>query len=239
MDRNTRWCCCTLTTISKCSPVSRIDPLGLTDVWTVWHGQTFPQRLMPKDHWTQRLILYPLQSALKATCSDCSTQSKCSVAECLREAERIAVAVANTVYRNYDIYELIPDQRFGGYWCYEWAEAFEDAFELENPKCFSAEINRAIGGGDKDFTDTHYWVNITSACGKKSVFVDDGFANKDNKMVHDAPPVPENWKVDYSVVDGRPRSCDYEYYEVVHTPRNKPEPYCSNGLPNGKPNAGF
>ena len=86
------------------------------------------------------------------------------------------------------------DQRRKGYYCFEWAYAFEDAFNLESSgQYFTAEVQSAStppatpeGNGP-----VHFWLKITSKETGLSVYVDDGFY--DGGYVHIGMPVPHGW----------------------------------------------
>lgn len=79
------------------------------------------------------------------------------------------------------------EERCRGYFCWEWAYAFQDAFNLVDPEHFDVEVWMARTPDGR----VHYWIEIISHETEKSVYVDDGFANGSN--VHNLPPVPRGY----------------------------------------------
>jgi len=95
------------------------------------------------------------------------------------EADRIAAAIKYTYDRNWrlDLAQFLPrcGQKSKGYYCYEWAYAFEDAFRFESTgSYFEAEVQNAKCTDGR----VHFWVKITSRLDPAScLYVDDGFWN--------------------------------------------------------------
>ena len=106
------------------------------------------------------------------------------------EAERIGAAVRNTFDNNWQLtYPRFKDQRVKGYFCYDWAYGFQNAFNGESSgKYFTAEVEEASSG-----PNVHYWLKIKSIETGKYVYVDDGFSNGD--YVHKARPIPTRWEM--------------------------------------------
>jgi RHS repeat-associated protein len=109
------------------------------------------------------------------------------------EARRIGTAIDHTFAFNWRpnaswLRRLlgISDELCKGYYCYDWAYAFEDAFKLESSgKFFSAKVEEAKTGDGP----VHYWLRIDSLETKKSVFVDDGFMSGSHPgNVHETRP---------------------------------------------------
>ncbi len=109
------------------------------------------------------------------------------------EAARIAAAIKNTFDKNNPWYwpSLTKDQRNKGYYCYQWAYAFEDAFNSESSgKFFAARVEEASDSEGH----VHFWVAITSKSDpKNTVYVDDGFCDGD--YVHSKRPIPDGWSL--------------------------------------------
>jgi hypothetical protein len=59
------------------------------------------------------------------------------------------------------------DQRFKGYYCYEWALAFQNAFNLENKNAhFKAKLEMAIKPGTER---VHAWIKIEPVGGGNAI----------------------------------------------------------------------
>ena len=72
-----------------------------------------------------------------------------------------------------DGYPIEWNQRFRGYFCWDWARAFYRAIQSVNASCFDIDLEFA---GFPDTTGRmHVWVKITSKCTGGSFYVDDGF----------------------------------------------------------------
>jgi hypothetical protein len=101
------------------------------------------------------------------------------------EAARIAAAIQNTWSKNWTLYAPWAETRWG-YWCYEWAYAFERAasWEARSGKYFTVEVWSAT---TDDGTRVHAWTKITSKETGQSIYVDDGFFWT-GKYVHSEPP---------------------------------------------------
>jgi RHS repeat-associated protein len=143
-------------------PTNRTDPTGLADN-----------------------SLYSLPSRLGDTAT--SDEAK-------DEARRIGDAIRNTFDGSNTPWRLpswTNDQRNKGYYCYEWAYAFENAFKLESSgKYFTFEVEAASA---PDAIGVHYWLKITSKETGRVTYVDDGFANGD--YVHTNQPIPGGWGI--------------------------------------------
>ncbi len=111
----------------------------------------------------------------------------------ITEMKQIANAIANTWTMNYKttMPRRANDQRAKGYFCYEWAYAFEDAFNSQSStKSFKATVE---GAEVKDTELVHAWLRITSCATGKSIYVDDGFMIRNQKgkpvYVHKSAPI--------------------------------------------------
>ena len=63
---------------------------------------------------------------------------------------------------------LTKDQRNKGYYCYQWAYAFEDAFNHESSgKYFTVKVEEASDSA----RHVHFWIVITSKCDPKNQFM--------------------------------------------------------------------
>lgn len=84
-----------------------------------------------------------------------------------------------------------PDQRARGYYCYEWAYAFEDAVTFESSgKFFTVQVEAY---GDLESGKVHSFIRITSKETDKSIYVDDGFYHR-GKYVHSEKPIGDIYK---------------------------------------------
>ncbi len=102
----------------------------------------------------------------------------------------IGQAIQNTFDNNNPFYmPRFRDQRRKGYYCYEWAYAFEDAFNAESSgKYWKATVQSASSG-----ELIHFWIKITSLETGQSIYVDDGFV--DGNYVHCKQPIPKGWQI--------------------------------------------
>jgi len=133
------------------------------------------------------------------------------------EAKRIAAAIKYTFEKNWRFYfPRFHDERNKGYYCYEWAYAFEDAFNLESSgKHFKATVEEAVTPDGR----VHYWLRIVSLETGQTIYVDDGFM--DGSYVHDKRPVGGDYKFSPgTALSDQPRSKS-----------NVPPPYRANGNP--------
>jgi hypothetical protein len=146
-------------------------------------------------------------------------QGIASTAAAKAEAARIAAAIQNTWSKGWTFYPPITfqgrPQTVWGYWCYEWAYAFERAasWEAGSGKYFTVEVWSAT---TDDGTKVHAWIKITSKETGQSIYVDDGFFWV-GKYVHSAPPYGGAYK---------------NLQRGVDTPRNQcspPTAYDSSG----------
>ncbi len=111
------------------------------------------------------------------------------------EAKRIAGAIANTFNNNSrfeprDFAPWLKVEKAKGYYCYEWAYAFEDALNVEAPTKFVVQVQAAQSLPDPDTNDrlVHYFIQITSTIDpSKHLYVDDSFWDG-RTYVHDKPP---------------------------------------------------
>ncbi|GIW85601.1 MAG: hypothetical protein KatS3mg107_1261 [Gemmataceae bacterium] len=138
-------------------------------------GRLGSYRLMPLSAYgLEGLHLNNLPVVLPAIAKSDATKTK---------AAAIGLAIANTFNRNSRISLRLFTEQNKGYWCYEWAYAFEDAFKYESSgKYFKATIEGAAGKGDV----VHFWLRIDSLETGMSIFVDDGFMN--GSYIHDKRP---------------------------------------------------
>jgi RHS repeat-associated protein len=113
-----------------------------------------------------------------------SDASKSQAAQ--EEAQRIATAIGRTYNNNRKpvLPSLSHEERNKGFFCWEWAYGFMDAFKLESSgRFFQASVEAAGTGGE----EVHYWLKITSLETGISIYVDDGFMYSGN-YVHDRRP---------------------------------------------------
>ena len=117
----------------------------------------------------------------------------CSLSQCNIDARRIAPSIYQTLENNQTwvsgMFGDGPD-RYRGYFCWDWAYGFLDAFALAvgSSSCFTAIIERSVGPTIGKLSSIHYFLRISSICdSSESVFIDDGFAN--NSFIHDDPPM--------------------------------------------------
>jgi hypothetical protein len=148
------------------------------------------------------------------------------------EAKRIAGAIQNTFSGGYSyswaawggVKNLVSwttdgylggDERCGGYYCYEWAYAFKNAFNIESSgDCFTAKVEEAATLEGK----VHYWLAITSKDAPyTTIYVDDGFMN--GNKVHALRP--EGGKYKYQPVLSKPEA---ECSPPPASGANRPEP---------------
>jgi RHS repeat-associated protein len=135
------------------------------------------------------------------------------------EAESIASAIAATFNSNWRwewqrTVPFVKSERAKGYFCYEWAYAFEDAFNASSQGGFIARVKAAKAERDSDGDElTHYWLEISSANNpSEKIFVDDGFW--DGNYIHEIRP---------SHPDGTPPSTEtYLPVDQPPVPRNLP-----------------
>ncbi len=133
--------------------------------------------------------------------------------EAWEEGTRIAKAIQNTFNNNWRFsFPRRHDDRVKGYYCYEWAYAFEDAYGLEaSGKYFTVKVT----GASTLEGLIHAWVKITSLETGESVYVDDGFW--DGTYVHDAAPRATPYDFDWFPSDSPRKEA------------NVPSPYDSKG----------
>jgi len=112
--------------------------------------------------------------------------------EAKREASVIAAAISATWDNNAksDWWLWAGSQKIKGYFCYEWAYAFEDAFDL----VFSGEFFTASVQfyGNVESEKVHAFLEITSVETKKSIYVDDGFFRDGH--VHTEKPIDDHYR---------------------------------------------
>jgi hypothetical protein len=159
---------------------------------------------------------------------DAALQATVKSAAAKAEAARIAAAIRNTWSKNWTLYAPWA-QTTWGYWCYEWAYAFERAagWEAGSGRHFTVELWSAT---TDDGTRVHAWVKITSKETGQSIYVDDGFW--DGKYVHSEPPYGGAYKNLHRGVDTPRNECspppayDFRGRRVPSPPRpaGSPEP---------------
>jgi RHS repeat-associated protein len=156
-----------------------------------------PDTQRPFSEWQVRIWLRRHLSATCANCNNCINTVQiphgCDEGSCLAQAADIADAVGNTLSNNcswnpfvhfpYLVndgwwsengYPIQYNERYKGYWCWRWAEAFQRAIRSVNASCFNSELEFA---GFIDTGRIHVWVKITSKCSGAAVYVDDSFGN--------------------------------------------------------------
>jgi hypothetical protein len=119
------------------------------------------------------------------------------------EAVRVAAAIQNTWSKNWTLYAPWAETRWG-YWCYEWAYAFERAgkWETRSGKYFTVDLWSA----STDDGRVHAWIKITSKETAKSIYVDDGFFHA-GTFVHPQPPNGGAYKNRHPGVDVPREEC--------------------------------
>jgi RHS repeat-associated protein len=131
-----------------------------------------------------------------------------------KEAVRIGQAIENTFNYHWNwpsSGSLAPlwggtNDKVKGYYCYEWAYAFQDAFGYESSGTYFKARVEGVSKPDPNDPDNafiHAWLSITSLETGKSVFVDDGFMYA-GAYVHTTPPTG-GWPGTFMPGD-RPRS---------------------------------
>jgi len=172
------------------------------EVLCAWHPVAGEVAELVGEHVKRQLGAF---DGLAAALQDIATTE-----EARAEARRIAAAIRNTWLNNYKFY--VPwAETVRGYWCYEWAYAFEAAASSEKPKRFEIRIWTAA----TEEGDLHSWVEIYCTESRRSVYIDDGFWDGD--FVHSKPPYGAEYK------HLRP-GCDVRREEC-----RPPQPYDSTG----------
>lgn len=99
----------------------------------------------------------------------------------------------------------INNQKAKGYFCYEWAYAFQDAAELySSGKYFSVKVEVV---GDLNSGKVHAFTTITSLETGKSIYVDDGFMGLG--YVHTTKPIGGIYKTPMDLIAELDRkNCD-------------------------------
>jgi len=168
-------------------PTGKTDPSGL---------YTIDETLRPRRPETPPVVLLDsLENLLVA---------RVASEECKEEARRIARAIKNTWGRNSRW--SLPSERAKGYWCYEWAHGFEDAFNLESSgRCFTADRHGASKPNGTTQPRVHAWIEITVIATKEVIYVDDGYGN--GSQVNTTPPTPNGYSGPYSKNNNRREHC--------------------------------
>jgi hypothetical protein len=106
----------------------------------------------------------------------------------------IAAAIANTFNVNKKLISVGEQQ--SGYFCFEWAFAFEKAAKLEDKKeLFIVTFECAVGPKEADGKSNlvHDWIKITSKTTGKSIYVDDGYVGNLGFVHKERPPIPDKY----------------------------------------------
>ena len=151
-----------------------------------------------EQQWRRNMLR--LQRLLQETCTHCNhCTSTCDISSCQAQANSIAQQIFSVLERNYrPIWFGLPgDDRYGGYYCYDWAWGFEVAADRVisgTNSCFSIEIQGASVPVVGDVaTPVHAWLVIRSNCHQESeIYVDDGFGPT-GELVNEDPPIPEGY----------------------------------------------
>lgn len=124
------------------------------------------------------------------------------------EAAKMAAAIGNTWKLqwkwNWTAFSF-NNEKAKGYYCYEWAYAFQDAAEFHSSgNYFTVKVEAY---GDLDSGKVHSFTTITSLETGKSVYVDDGFMGLG--YVHTAKPTGGIYNTPFSLADEMNRKkCD-------------------------------
>jgi RHS repeat-associated protein len=149
-----------------------------------------------------------LRIRLQGACTGCDScnfdRTKCDYQQCLSDANNIALAIYNTLESNSKF--TLPcsyDDRYRGHYCFEWAFAFQLAFKnsVGSSKCFSSTLNMSQVPNNESWwqycfgEDVHLWIEITSLCSNRVVYVDDSFSVEPigRTFVHTECPDCSEW----------------------------------------------
>ncbi|WP_197137963.1 RHS repeat protein [Crateriforma conspicua] len=167
----------------------KLDPSGLEWVLSPYTGEYIWVPDPPPDY--HRRAREDLKARLLGMCIGCDTcnfdDTGCDFSSCQADAVNIADSIYNTLENNDPWYIPRPiDSRYQGYYCYDWAYAFEQAVENSSSGCFSASVQSS----QKWLFFVHYWIEISSPCSDTSTYVDDGFGRypRGTIFVHGSPP---------------------------------------------------
>ncbi|QDV45604.1 tRNA nuclease WapA precursor [Stieleria neptunia] len=114
-------------------------------------------------------------SKLQAACKNC--QCDCTEAECNTDSILLVKAWLSAWQANFS---SVPDRnpiRVGGWYCYDWAQIFESAFDRVGSKCFTKEL-RASSQGKPPKVYIHVWLTVTvgsTSASNCQVSLDNGF----------------------------------------------------------------
>jgi len=122
------------------------------------------------------------------------------------EGERIAKALAYTE-RNNGRWRpsLRRNERYKGYYCYDWAYAFEDAVNLKSSgRYFDVQVQSAIV---RESLLTHFWIKVTSKETGKFFYFDDSFwPDPNGTFVYQEKPCGGRYEFDMGVtISDKPR----------------------------------
>ena len=153
-----------------------------------------PTTTLPQFGWQLNIWLKQQLSANCSSCNYCNNinlPSGCDEVFCRNGAKDIASAIENTLNNNgtWDLasrwpfghdntwpYWPIPtlawNERYRGYFCYRWAQAFHAAVSSIGSPSFSSDIESAIDTKTGRF---HFWIRIKSKSSGNEVYVDDSF----------------------------------------------------------------
>jgi len=173
----------------------------------------YPGRQYPWQRWQVRLFLHHALSKGCPSCNHCNPDSlpDCNELDCLNDALLIGDAIGNTLEGNFTIPWWPFSERYNGYYCWAWAEAFYRAATSLNSKCFKVAIEAA---SDLSSGKMHWYISI-KPCSGRTVYVDDSFWNR--RFCHFAPPcggiyepqgeqacLPSDWPDDFGLVGPYP-----------------------------------
>ncbi|MDX1929892.1 MAG: RHS repeat-associated core domain-containing protein [Pirellulaceae bacterium] len=109
--------------------------------------------------------------------------------EAVQEASRLSAIINHTFELNrkwnWAAFSIF-NQKVKGYYCYEWAWAFKNAYDYVQCRSFTVEMHAV---GDFASGSVHAYVKITSVETGKFVYVDDGFGLTGGGQVHTTPPI--------------------------------------------------
>jgi RHS repeat-associated protein len=168
-------------------PIIKLDPYGL-DVGSDGH-EAAGANLLAK-------LLAMCESCIQGRTSEVRYVT-CNKENCVAEARNIANGFVHLLEHGGLWIDSPFDQRYKGYFCYEWANGFDWMIKGIGGTCFKTEIGEAIEPGQVGQTSggVHFWVEISLPCSTaESVFIDDGFTTSPPTFVHETPPIPEGYK---------------------------------------------
>ncbi len=120
------------------------------------------------------------------------TWDPCTPEECADEAQKITDAIVKAWNDNFGKGPLGDDgDPIGGYWCWNWANGFNNAANSVNPHCWTIKVAAATKTSrDHYFIELHACKNPADEC---TVIIDDGWFVA-NTFVHRPGWLPPPWK---------------------------------------------